>query len=250
MIELENYAIYHKNTALIYPISLKIPQGEFFAVIGESGGGKTLLTQAVLSLLPEKLSEYGTITRSTKSIEMVVQQPLDSLQRNISIRLQFHQFLKSRGVKEKQQRKEKIYALLKEVGFSDPNELLSKKAFELSGGICQRVAIAMALYSVPKLLVADEPTSALDETSRELILNLLSDVHRDYQMTLLLVTHDLSIVKRFSTYVAIMKEGRLIESGPTKQVLSQPKEDYTKELIHLFEERNANTKNRSVNENI
>ena len=139
--------------------------------------------------------------------------------------------------------------MLTQAGFSQPKALLSKKTFEFSGGMCQRVAIAMALFSVPKLLVVDEPTSALDAKSRELVLNLLNKIYHEYEMTIVFVTHDLSIVHRFSTAVALLKEGRLIETGSTKEVLSHPKDRYTKELIKLFEEANSYINNREASEN-
>lgn len=244
MIKLEEYAIYSKEIALIQPLTLHIPKGEFFAVIGESGGGKTLLSKAIIDLLPKELTERGKINRSKEPADLIVQQPLDSLQPNLSIRRQFHQFLKSQGVKERAVREQKMDELLTEVGFSQPLDILSKKTYELSGGMCQRVTIAMVMFSVPKLLIADEPTSALDAQSKELVLRLLYKIYHEHEMTIIFITHDLSIVHRFSTFVAVMKAGKLVETGPTKAVLTSPQMPYTKELMKLFEEKNSCINNR------
>ncbi|EOH86139.1 hypothetical protein BH747_10180 [Enterococcus villorum] len=127
MIELVEYAIYHKETALLHPLTLKIPKGEFFAVIGESGGGKTLLTKAILNLLPRELTETGQIKRTKEPMELVVQQPLDSLQRNFSIHRQFHHFLKSRGIKTKDIREKKFMNCLLRLVFHNQKLFYQKK---------------------------------------------------------------------------------------------------------------------------
>ncbi|EAH2027615.1 ABC transporter ATP-binding protein, partial [Listeria monocytogenes] len=124
---------------------------------------------------------------------------------------------------------------MQSVGFESSEEIPLKKPFQLSGGMCQKVAIAMALVAKPRIIIADEPTSALDEQNQEIILQLLDDIYKKNRITIFFITHDLLIAQRYSTHLGVMYEGQLIEYGPTEKILSHPKELYTKELIRIFE---------------
>lgn len=235
MININDFSIFINNHKLLDSISLSITQGEYFCLIGESGGGKTLLGKAILGILPKKFRTSGFIERPNNQIEIILQDPIGSMQSNVKIGIQFHHLLKSRGIKSKVKRKKMIDSALQSVGFQSSEKIPLKKPFELSGGICQKVAIAMALISKPRIIIADEPTSALDEQNQEIILKLLDEVCKKDKITLIFITHDLLIAQRFSTHLGVMYKGRLIESGSTKQVLTYPKEIYTKELIEIFE---------------
>ncbi|MBO0445843.1 ABC transporter ATP-binding protein [Enterococcus ureilyticus] len=235
MIELIDCSAFLKNQEMVKGISLKIPKGAFFTIIGESGGGKTLLSRMILNLLPANFRVTGKIKADREKMDLVLQDPIGSMQRNIPIRTQLHQLLKSKGIENKEVRQVRIEQLLKWVGFDSVDSILDKRTFELSGGMCQRVAIASALLTEPEILIVDEPTSALDEVSQKMILALLWKIYQEKNLTIIFITHDLTIVKEFSTHVGIMKDGQLIEVGETQQVISNPSEKYTKELIQIFE---------------
>lgn len=235
MIELIDCSAFLKNQEIVKGISLKIPKGAFFTIIGESGGGKTLLSRMILNLLPANFRVTGKIKANREKMDLVLQDPIGSMQRNIPIRTQLHQLLKSKGVENKTVRQVRIEQLLKWVGFDSVDSILDKRTFELSGGMCQRVAIASALLTEPETLIVDEPTSALDEVSQKMILALLWKIYQEKNLTIIFITHDLTIVKEFSTHVGIMKDGQLIEVGETQQVISNPSAKYTKELIQIFE---------------
>jgi len=235
MINIKDFSIFINNNKLLDSLSLSIAQGEYFCLIGESGGGKTLLGKAILDVLPKNFRMSGFIECPRNQMEIILQNPIGSMQSNIKIGTQFHHLLKSKGMKSKVKRKEMIDNALQSVGFKNSEEIPFKKPFELSGGMCQRVAIAMALVSKPRIIIADEPTSALDEQSQETVLKLLDEVCKRNKITLFFITHDLLIAQRFSTHIGVIYKGRLIESGPTNQVLTYPKDMYTKELIGIFE---------------
>ncbi|MCO5446203.1 ATP-binding cassette domain-containing protein [Enterococcus faecalis] len=235
MINIKDFSIFINNNKLLDSLSLSIAQGEYFCLIGESGGGKTLLGKAILDVLPKNVRMSGFIECPRNQMEIILQNPIGSMQSNIKIGTQFHHLLKSKGMKSKVKRKEMIDNALQSVGFKNSEEIPFKKPFELSGGMCQRIAIAMALVSKPRIIIADEPTSALDQQSQETVLKLLDEVCKQNKITLFFITHDLLIAQRFSTHIGVIYKGRLIESGPTNQVLTYPKDMYTKELIGIFE---------------
>ncbi|RBS12822.1 hypothetical protein EA94_02726 [Enterococcus faecalis] len=235
MINIKDFSIFINNKKLLDSLSLSIAQGEYFCLIGESGGGKTLLGKAILDILPKNFRMSGFIECPRNQMEIILQNPIGSMQSNIKIGTQFHHLLKSKGMKSKVKRKKMIDNALQSVGFKNSEEIPFKKPFELSGGMCQRVVIAMALVSKPRIIIADEPTSALDEQSQETVLKLLDEVCKRNKITLFFITHDLLIAQRFSTHIGVIYKGRLIESGPTNQVLTYPKDMYTKELIGIFE---------------
>lgn len=235
MIELIDCSVYSKNQKIIKGISFEIPKRSFFTIIGESGGGKTILSRMILDLLPSHFNITGTINADRKKMDMILQDPIGSMQRNITIRTQLNQLLKSKGIKDKKVRKLKIEQLLKWVGFDSVENILNKRAYELSGGLCQKIAIVSTLLTSPEIIIADEPTSALDESAQKKILALLWKIYQEKELTIIFITHDLAIVKEYSSHVGILKEGQLIEVGETQKIISNPSEEYTKELIQIFE---------------
>ncbi|MBL1230607.1 ABC transporter ATP-binding protein [Enterococcus sp. BWB1-3] len=236
MIELTECSITAEQGKLLDSISLKVPKGAYFCLIGESGGGKTLLGKMILGILPPNLKVSGKINCDRKKMEIILQNPLGSLQSNSRIDSQFHHLLKSKGMKNKEDRKMKMFQALSRVGFTAIQEIAAKRPYQLSGGMCQKAALAMALISQPEIIIADEATSALDEQSQETILQLLSNLYLEKQLTIFFITHDLSIAKAYSTHLGVMQNGQLIEVGLTEQVLNHPTENYTKELIGIFEQ--------------
>lgn len=235
MLALENLSVYYQEKTLLNNVSLKIEQGDFYCLIGESGGGKTLIGKTLLGMLPEKFQVTGKVNRQSTKIELVLQNPLDSMPNNIKIKKQFHHLLAANKIAKNTWSAE-IEQVLKQVGFDAPTLIVNKRPYELSGGMCQRVALAFALISQPELIIADEVTSALDENSQNTILELLKKLQTTTNCTIFFITHDLDLVKKYSTKMSVVKDGCLIESGLTNNVLHRPQKKYTKELIDIFED--------------
>ncbi|MEC8549223.1 MAG: ATP-binding cassette domain-containing protein, partial [Pseudomonadota bacterium] len=234
-------------TPAVHTLSLEIMPGETVALVGESGSGKSVSALAGLGLLPDSAVQSGDISWKGDRLDphdeaammalrgnqvgMVFQEPMTSLnplhtiERQIGESLRLHQRLSPPQVMER------TIDLLTRVGIPDPAGRLTSYPHELSGGQRQRVMIAMALANNPDLLIADEPTTALDVTIEAQILDLLAELKRDSGLAMLFITHDLGVVRRIADRVIVMRNGRIVETGPTKQVFDKPREDYTRDLI-------------------
>ncbi len=242
------------GVTLVDKLSYEVRQGQTLAIVGESGSGKSIASLALLGLLPDSLSVTGEVqlaeaigiatlpisnhkTRDAalrsirgQRIGMVFQEPMTALNPLHTVAKQIAESLRLSGVAKKQWR-EKSAALLNDVNISEPADKLNRYPHELSGGQRQRVMIAMALAQQPDILIADEPTTALDVTLQHEILALLDDLKRQHNMAMILISHDLNLVRRYSDDVIVMRQGQTIEQGPTAVVFSQPKADYTRSLI-------------------
>lgn len=229
-------------------VSLNIREGEILGLVGESGSGKTVLSHAILGLLPrngrvtsgrvlwkgrelQNLSEKELRPIRGKEIAMIFQDPQASLNPVYPVGRQIEWVLKlHRNLAGSEAEKETL-RLFESVKLRDPKRVARSYPHELSGGMCQRVMIAMALAGRPKLLIADEPTSALDVTTQAEIAPLLQDVCRQFDMSMLFISHDLGLVGHLCQRVFVLKLGTLVESGTTQQVLKYPDDKYTMELI-------------------
>ena len=226
--------------------SFKINKGECLAIVGESGSGKSVTALAIMRLIrsSSQLRITGSATYEKKNllnsdesslqnirgkkISMIFQEPMTSLNPLHTIEKQISECFE---INEKFNKK-KCIKLLNEVGIENPELRLSHFPHQLSGGQRQRVMIAMAIANNPDLLIADEPTTALDVTIQKQILDLLDKLRIKYKMSLLLITHDLGIVKKIADRVCVMEKGRIVEQNQTSKVFSQPKHSYTKKLIN------------------
>ncbi len=239
---------------LVDKLSYKLRQGQTLAIVGESGSGKSIASLALLGLLPDSLTVTGDVQladvtgmvtlpvannkarnaalRSIRGqrIGMVFQEPMTALNPLHTVGKQIAESLHLSGVAKKQWR-EKSIALLNDVNINDPADKLNRYPHELSGGQRQRVMIAMALAQQPDILIADEPTTALDVTLQHEILELLDNLKRQHNMAMILISHDLNLVRRYSDEVIVMRQGHTIEQGQTVAVFSQPKAEYTRSLI-------------------
>ena len=239
---------------LVDKLSYELRQGQTLAIVGESGSGKSIASLALLGLLPDSLTVTGDVQladvtgmvtlpvannkarnaalRSIRGqrIGMVFQEPMTALNPLHTVGKQIAESLHLSGVAKKQWR-EKSIALLNDVNINDPADKLNRYPHELSGGQRQRVMIAMALAQQPDILIADEPTTALDVTLQHEILELLDNLKRQHNMAMILISHDLNLVRRYSDDVIVMRQGHTIEQGQTAAVFSQPKADYTRSLI-------------------
>ena len=239
---------------LVDELSYELRQGQTLAIVGESGSGKSIANLALLGLLPDNLTITGAVQLAGTAgmsklpvandkgrnaalrpirgqrIGMVFQEPMTALNPLHTVAKQIAESLRLSGVPKKQWRATSI-ALLDDVNITDPADKLNRYPHELSGGQRQRVMIAMALAQQPDILIADEPTTALDVTLQHEILALLDDLKRQHDMAMILISHDLNLVRRYSDEVVVMRQGQTIEQGQTSAVFSQPKADYTRTLI-------------------
>ena len=230
-------------------LSLNIAQGEALGIVGESGSGKSVTALSILKLLPypkafhpsgEIFYKNKNILRSNEkelqkirgnNISMIFQEPMTSLNPLHNIKKQITESLFIHKKLSNKEAENKAIELLDLVGFSDGKNRLNSYPHELSGGQKQRVMIAMALANDPDLLIADEPTTALDVTIQAQILNLLKKLQTKLKMSLIIITHDLTIVKNITDRVVVMTDGKIVESGKTKLIFSKPKHSYTKKLL-------------------
>ncbi|NKL38109.1 dipeptide ABC transporter ATP-binding protein [Rhizobium leguminosarum bv. viciae] len=230
-------------------ISFDIAKGEVVALVGESGSGKSVSANSILRLLPYpsashpsgeilfkgkdllKASERALREVRGNDITMIFQEPMTSLnplhtiEKQIAEILALHQGLTGQGARER------VLELLNQVGIREPEKRLKAYPHELSGGQRQRVMIAMALANRPELLIADEPTTALDVTVQAQILELLRQLKAVHGMSLLFITHDLGIVRKFADRVCVMTKGKIVETGTVAEVFANPKHDYTRHLL-------------------
>ncbi|WP_198037216.1 ABC transporter ATP-binding protein [Nocardia sp. BMG51109] len=235
-------------------VSFEIPRGETVALVGESGCGKTLTCRAVLGLLPPGAGiASGTVTLGSGGaavdltsarpatwrrlrgarLAAVFQDPGSYLNPSLTIGYQVAEQLRVRGGLARRAARGRSLELLREVGIHDAERVSRLYPFQLSGGMLQRVLIAVAISLAPELLIADEVTTALDTVVQAEILDLLERLQRSHRLSLLLVTHDLAVVARTSHRVMVMYAGELVESGPTEEVLRNSRHPYTQALLRV-----------------
>jgi microcin C transport system ATP-binding protein len=236
-------------THAVRDISFDIKKGETVALVGESGSGKTVTALSILRLLPYPSASHpsGKIEFNGKNllelstgalrqvrgnkISMIFQEPMTSLNPLHTIEQQVGEVLKiHRGMSDKAVR-ERVLDLLEKVGIDDPEGRLQSYPHQLSGGQRQRVMIAMALANEPDLLIADEPTTALDVTIQAQILDLLLKLKDEFNMAMLLITHDLGIVRKMADRVCVMHNGEIVERGTAHDIFARPQHPYTKHLL-------------------
>ncbi|WP_072640029.1 ABC transporter ATP-binding protein [Rhizobium leguminosarum] len=230
-------------------ISFDIAKGEVVALVGESGSGKSVSANSILRLLPYpsashpsgeilfkgkdllKASERALREVRGNDITMIFQEPMTSLNPLHTIEKQIAEILALHQGLTGQPARERVLELLNQVGIREPEKRLKAYPHELSGGQRQRVMIAMALANRPELLIADEPTTALDVTVQAQILELLRQLKAVHGMSLLFITHDLGIVRKFADRVCVMTKGKIVETGSVDEVFANPKHDYTRHLL-------------------
>ena len=236
-------------THAVRHVSFDIGDAETVALVGESGSGKTVTALSILKLLPypsashpsgkiwfkgeDLLALPASALRQVRGnkISMIFQEPMTSLNPLHTIEQQVGEVLKiHRGLSDRAAR-ERVLDLLDKVGIDDPKGRLGAYPHQLSGGQRQRVMIAMALANEPDLLIADEPTTALDVTIQAQILDLLSKLKAEFNMAMLLITHDLGIVRKMADRVCVMNNGEIVERGTTRDIFTSPQHSYTKHLL-------------------
>ena len=229
-------------------IGFDVRRGETFCLVGESGCGKSLTALAVMGLLPRRAVRTATAMRlettdllaqSERALEnlrgrrmaMIFQEPMTALNPAFTIGHQLTDVLRTHTNASADEARARALFLLRRVGINAPEARLSQYPHQLSGGLRQRVLIAMALMCGPALIVADEPTTALDVTIQAELLHLLAELQREFDMGLMLITHDLGIVSRIADRVAVMYAGQIVETGDVEQIFASPSHPYTRGLM-------------------
>ena len=229
-------------------ISLRVDEGEIMGLVGESGSGKSVTAMMIAGLLREdRVKTRGQIlldgrdmlaadgddllSYQGKDIGVVFQEPMSALNPVMRIGPQVEECLRVHTKLSREERRELALQAMRDVDLDDVEEVYRKYPHELSGGMLQRVCIAAAIISRPRLLLADEPTTALDVTIQAQILELLKRLNRERDMSILFISHNLNVVRKLCTRVAVMQKGRIVEEGETEQVFHHPQDPYTQRLI-------------------
>lgn len=232
-------------------VTLEVEPGETFALVGESGCGKSLTAMAALGLLPRAARMRSTALRfegqdlsrlgqrdwnrlRATHIAAIFQEPMTALNPVLTIGTQMTEAFIRHGLGDQRAARARAAELLERVGVVPVDRRLAQYPHQMSGGLRQRVMIAMALMCRPRLMVADEPTTALDVTTQVEILKLLQELQRDTGMALMLITHDLGVVAHVATRMAVMYAGEVVETGPVARVIPRPAHPYTEALLRCL----------------
>lgn len=251
LLEISNLSVefgLHGHTRqIINDISFTVERNEILGLVGESGSGKSTTARSIIGLLPPAGRSYGKIAfdgdeislasaRRIRSIRgtqigFVAQNPFDALNPILPIEKQFFNVMRAHERISRTAARTRAESLLRSVGINDTDRVLSGHAHELSGGMAQRVVIAIALSLDPRLLIADEPTTALDMTVQRQVLDLMRDIIVTSGRSMLLVTHDLTVVATYCDRVAVMYRGDILEVGDVQRVFGSPQHEYTRALL-------------------
>ncbi len=242
-----SFATPRGNLKAVREVSLSLPKGESLGVVGESGSGKTVLSRATMGLLPSTANRTGVIKYRGEVISeltpvevrdlwgtgmaMIFQDPMTALNPVRRIGDQLTESLTERIGMDKRAATERAIALLKRVRIPDPEGMLKKFPYQLSGGMRQRIMIAIAVSCNPEMLFADEPTTALDVTVQAQVLELLTELRKEFNMSMILVTHDLGVVAGHTDRIAVMYAGDMVEYAPTRSLFANMKMPYTEALL-------------------
>jgi len=260
LLQVENLRTYfhtpYGTARAVDGVSFTVQAGETVAIVGESGCGKSMTALSLLQLVPEPagyieggriLFEGNDLLDRTwnqmrevrgRDIAMIFQEPMTSLNAVFTIGSQLTEAMTIHGTATRAEAEKRAIMLLERVRLPQPQQVMRQYPHELSGGMRQRVMIAMALANRPKLLIADEPTTALDVTVQAQILDLLRELQEETGMAVLLITHDLGIVARMADQVAVMYAGQVVENAPTQRLFRNPQHPYTQGLFASLPTRN------------
>ncbi|HUF85953.1 MAG TPA: ABC transporter ATP-binding protein [Thermohalobaculum sp.] len=258
LLEIENLTVSFATASgaftAVEGVDLAVDPGEVLAIVGESGSGKSVAMLGVMDLLPwtatvtaDRLAFDGEDMRAMSPVQrralrggdmaMIFQEPMTSLNPCFSVEFQIDEMLTAHTELDRRERRERAEDLLRQVGIPDPKRRLKAFPHQLSGGMSQRVMIAMAIACQPRLLIADEPTTALDVTIQAQILDLLLELQAEYGMALILITHDMGVVAETAHRVAVHYAGWQVETQGVRQLFRAPRHPYTAALLSSLPER-------------
>lgn len=249
LLEIKNLGIaYGRLPPVVSGVSFRLDAGEVLAIVGESGSGKTTVIRSIQHILPgnghiaegqiffegedtQKQSPAKHRALSGRGIAMIFQDSGAMMNPIHSVGSQFRDYLDLHGLKDSQKAHERMLSMLKMVRLPEPERILNSYPFELSGGMRQRVGIAMAMALRPKLLLADEPTSALDVTTQAQIVKEMMDAAHSMNTAIIIVTHNLGVAAYMADRILVMKDGKPMEYGPAEEIIRHPRTEYTRMLI-------------------
>ncbi|MFV0515830.1 MAG: ABC transporter ATP-binding protein [Aminipila sp.] len=247
-LNVENLSVNYGEINVLNNISFEVEKGEIVSIVGESGSGKSTLLNAIQGFLPENgvieqghilLEDVDLVHKNQKYFEMIrgnkigtiFQEPGSTLNPVRKIGVQFVENLKYKMKMNKHEAMEYALFMLDKVRLKEPEKVINQYPFELSGGMKQRVSIAMAMSLKPSLLIGDEPTSALDATVQKQIIDEFIDLRKEFNTTILLVTHNLALASYISDRIMVLYQGNTVEYGSATSILTNPSCDYTKKLV-------------------
>ncbi|WDP92351.1 MAG: ATP-binding cassette domain-containing protein [Desulfobacter sp.] len=263
LLEIEKLSVDFDGFKAVDDVSISLGKGQVLGIVGESGSGKSVTQLALMGLIPypgiieaDTLSFDGRDLLSMaskkrraitgKEVAMIFQEPMTSLNPCFTVGFQIKEALKIHEGGSRAQRKERALELLRQVGIPAPEDRLKCFPHQLSGGMCQRVMIAMAIACNPSLLIADEPTTALDVTIQAQIMDLLLDLQKERQMALILITHDMAVIAETVENVVVMYAGQVVEKNTAKNIFKAPRHPYTQALLSALPERNEDSRRLPV----
>lgn len=258
ILEIENLAVDFDGFKAVLDVELSLESGKVLGIVGESGSGKSVTQLALMGLIPypgivtaDKLMFNGNDLLNMpkkkkrkitgKEIAMIFQEPMTSLNPCFTVDFQLTEAIRVHEGGTRKHQRERAIELLQQVGIPAPEERMKSFPHQLSGGISQRVMIAMAIACNPKLLIADEPTTALDVTIQAQILDLLIDLQRKKNMALILITHDMAVIAETVEDVIVMYAGQVVEKNTAHNIFTAPRHPYTEALLGSLPERNINS---------
>ena len=249
LLEVKNLHIQYAGTEMVYGISFSLNPGEVLSLVGESGSGKTSVIRAVLGCLPHegRVNEGEIIFSGVNMLKNTPKMWRDISGRNISmifqdsgsmmnpirtIGSQFVEYILEHSSMDPQKAEKEAKEMLDKMQLPNPDTIMDSFPFELSGGMRQRVGVAMAMFFRPQLLLADEPTSALDVTTQAQVVKELMKICREDGTAIILVTHNLGVATYMSDKIMVMQNGHVVEEGTSEAIIENPQANYTKELLH------------------
>ena len=257
-----SFSTYGGRVKAVRDVSLEIGEGECVAIVGESGCGKSVTAKSVMGLIPKSCVESGEIIFQGKDllkytekqmqgvrgddISMIFQDPMTSLNPTMTVGRQIAEVLVKHQHLSKRDALKKAEEYLGLVGIANPEKRVKEYPNSLSGGMRQRVMIAIAMCCNPRLLIADEPTTALDVTIQAQILELMQELQKKFNTSIILITHDLGVVANMAERVLVFYAGKVVENGPTRSVFYQPRHPYTRGLLKSMPKLNAEGKEELV----
>ena len=258
-----SFKIKKQKTAAVEDVNFSLDEGKIIGIVGESGCGKSVTATSILRLMPPSLCEIDEnskilfqgkdLSKASNAemrdvrgnkISMIFQEPMTSLNPVYTIGYQMVEMLQTHQKISKHDAMQKSIEMLEKVGIPSPEQRIKEYPHQLSGGMRQRVMIAMALSCNPKLLIADEPTTALDVTIQAQLLDLLKGLREKFGMSIILVTHDLGVVADFADRIQVMYAGRVVERGTKEEIFRNPKHPYTWALLDSIPSRSLPRKSR------